>query len=113
MKPDRTEGGTRGPQLPEPSAPNYEHEPAMKVVIDRWAGCFGCGPCFDRRVTCLEFAIDEQDAPGSQDENRLTYCSSFTSDRCGRSHSRLCLGSCWSSGNAKGGDICPNRQEPA
>lgn len=58
------------------------------------------GHVHDERVTWLELAIDEQDAPGSQDENRLTYCSSFISDRCDRSRGRLYLGSCWSSGNA-------------
>jgi hypothetical protein len=70
------------------------------------------GHVHDERVTWLELAIDEQDAPGSQNENRLTYCSGFISDHRDQSHSRLYPGSCWSSGNAKGGDICPNPQEP-
>jgi hypothetical protein len=64
-------------------------------------------------VTWLELAIDEQHVLGSQNENRLTYCSSFIPDHYDRFCSRLYSESCWNTGNAKGGDICPNPQELA
>jgi len=64
-------------------------------------------------VTWLELAIDERHALGSQNENRLTYCSSFTPDYCDWSCSRFYSEDCWKTGDAKGGDICPNPQEPA